>query len=66
MKREGRRVNLKKELRDGITYDYLMRVRDLHIEDDTLHTYCDGLAEGVQLALDFIERALRDEDEQDK
>lgn len=54
-------MNLKKELRDGITYDYLMRVKELRIEDDELHTYSDGLAEGVQLALDFIERALRDE-----
>lgn len=55
-------MNLKKELRDGITYDYLMRIRDLRIEDDELHTYRDGLAEGVQLALDFIERALRSDE----
>lgn len=54
-------MNLKKELRDGITYDYLMRVKELRIEDDELHTYRDELAEGVQLALNFIERALRDE-----
>ena len=54
-------MNLKKELRDGIIYDYLMRVKKLRIEDDELHTYRDGLAEGVQLALNFIERALRDE-----
>lgn len=54
-------MNLKKELRDGITYDYLMRVKELRIEDDELHTYRDGLVEGVKLALDFIERTLRDE-----
>ena len=54
-------MNLKKELRDGITYDYLMRVKKLRIEDDELNTYRDGLAEGVKLALDFIERTLRDE-----
>lgn len=46
-------MNLKKELRDGITYDYLMRVKELRIEDDELHTYRDGLAEDVQLALNF-------------
>lgn len=54
-------MNLKKELRDGITYDYLMRVKELRIEDDELHTYRDGLTEGIQIALDFIEKALRDE-----
>ena len=55
-------MNLKKELRDGIIYDYLKRVHDLRIEDNELHTYRDGLVEGVQLALDSIERTLRSDE----
>lgn len=55
-------MNLKQEIKDAIVYDYLLRVKNLHIEDDDLFTYRDGLTEGIHLALDTIERVLNDKD----
>lgn len=55
-------MNLKQELKDGIMYAYLKELEGIHLEDENLLTYRDGLRVGIKLAVAAIERTLNDAD----
>lgn len=54
-------MNLKQELKDGIMYAYLKELEDIHLEDENLLTYRDGLRAGIKLAVAAIERTLNND-----